>query len=254
MEQIGRSNYPADKAKQLRFLSPFLFNCTTQNNCNMEQQEVWKDVAGYEGLYQVSNLGRVKSRRYYVKYGAVREKVLKPVAGKARYAYIMLNKNGEQRKARVHRLVAEHFLQNSNDFPCVNHKDQNPLNNRADNLEWCTQKYNLNYGTAREKIADKMLKGSYKSDYMKPIYAFLPTGEFVGKFDNIWGAAEYVRENKLYSLSHGFIRHSVRCAINRCCMERSSVSFGLVWKYEKDVKSQPTLIRVVRCSHHRAKV
>lgn len=217
----------------------------------MEQQEIWKDISGYEGYYQVSNLGRVKS---FVRHSKENGHILVACAGKARYNSVALNKNGIRKTAKVHRLVAKAFIPNPMGYSCVNHKDENPFNNRADNLEWCTQEHNLNYGTARERIADKLLSDRYKSDYMKPIYAFLPTGEFVGKFDNIWDAAEYVRENKLYSLGHGFVKRAVRGCINQCCLGIVSTSYKLVWKYEKDVKSQPTLTQVVRCSHHRAKV
>ena len=110
--------------------------------------EVWKDIKGYEGKYQVSNLGRVKSLPKYTYprgYPQLRkEKIMKPsYVGKDRnYLALKLN-DGKQYK--VHRLVAEAFIPNPDNLPMVNHKDENPTNNCVDNLEWCTNSYNVKY-------------------------------------------------------------------------------------------------------------
>ena len=120
-------------------------------------KEVWKDIKGFEGLYQVSNLGRIKSfygwnGKKYVQ----REKILNPykqVAGKNYYRYVVkLNKYGKLKDMKVHRLVAQAFLPNPNNYPIINHKDGNPLNNKVDNLEWCTQKYNIQHAIFNESI------------------------------------------------------------------------------------------------------
>lgn len=100
--------------------------------------EVWKDVTGFEGLYQVSDLGRVRRD----------EKILSPAKSEDDYLQVVLCKNGYMATSFVHRLVAVAFLPNPNDLPVVNHKDENPGNNHASNLEWCTRRYNTNYGTA----------------------------------------------------------------------------------------------------------
>lgn len=105
--------------------------------------EEWKDITGYEGLYKISNWGRVWS---YIS-NDYREPVF---TGK--YYQIKLCKNGETDFPLVHRLVAQHFLDNPNNLPEVNHKDENKLNNNVDNLEWCTHKYNVNYGTRNARI------------------------------------------------------------------------------------------------------
>lgn len=100
--------------------------------------EEFRDLDNY---YAVSNEGRVKSKRT--------EKILKPHSDskKKGYRYITLNYNGSKKSYQVHRLVAKLFLPNPNNYPCVNHKDENPSNNRVDNLEWCTYSYNLSYGS-----------------------------------------------------------------------------------------------------------
>ena len=105
--------------------------------------EEWKDIKGYEGLYQISNKGRVKS--LYNK-----SKILRPGKRKG-YFFVWLYKNKKRKQYSIHRLVAEHFLLNPDNLPVVNHKDENKLNNNVENLEWCTVEYNNNYGTANDK-------------------------------------------------------------------------------------------------------
>lgn len=99
----------------------------------------WKDVPGYEGLYQVSNFGEVRSLFYR---GKENVRVLKPAANKKGYLHVVLSKDGKTYTAQVHRLVAIAFIPNPNKLPVVNHIDWNKQNNRVDNLEWCTVKYN----------------------------------------------------------------------------------------------------------------
>lgn len=99
-------------------------------------QEIWKDIKDYEGLYKISNLGNVKSLKtnknlYYSK--------------SKNYLRVSLNKDGIRKGYSIHRLVAEAFIPNPNNYPCVNHKDCNGNNNNVDNLEWCTHKQNNSY-------------------------------------------------------------------------------------------------------------
>lgn len=112
------------------------------------EEEIWKDIEGYEGLYQVSNLGRVRSViRVVVDRKCTRcmkSKILKqtPSTGKLPYFYVSLSKGGKVQKRMVHRLVAETFIPNVELKPQVNHIDGNPQNNRYDNLEWMTNAEN----------------------------------------------------------------------------------------------------------------
>lgn len=108
-------------------------------------KEVWKPIKGYGGLYEVSNLGRVRKR------------VWKEVKGTDfcnGYRRVNLNKDGEQKSMLVHRLVAEAFIPNPEGYPIINHIDECPSNNHADNLEWCDQKHNMNCGTVRQKKSE----------------------------------------------------------------------------------------------------
>lgn len=121
-------------------------------------EEIWKDISGYEGLYQISNLGRVKSFRCSSKFGKPTEFILKPSLINSGYGVVTLYSNEKKRKFQIHRLVATAFLPNPLDFPCVNHKDENKLNNCVENLEWCTYQYNNNYGTAKIRAVDTKLQ------------------------------------------------------------------------------------------------
>lgn len=113
-------------------------------------EEIWKDIEGYEGKYQVSNLGRVKS---LLKNGVNRERIMKQQKDKDGYMRIKLRKSKTQKLYGVHRLVAFAFIPNENNLPMVNHKDEDKANNFANNLEWCDDLYNKNYGTAIERSA-----------------------------------------------------------------------------------------------------
>ena len=112
----------------------------------MENYEIWKDCKGYEGLYQVSNLGRVWSVR--------KQKYLNPWLDSSGYWTVELRAlNGKRKSEKVHRLVALAFIENPNNLPQVNHKDENKQNNSVENLEWCDAKYNCNYGTRNSRIS-----------------------------------------------------------------------------------------------------
>jgi len=180
--------------------------------------EVWKDVKGYEGLYQVSNLGRVKSleRTVTAKNGSkrtIRQRILKPKTERNGYLRVILCKgNGKKKTLKVHRLVCEAFHENPENKPCVNHIDENKANNTASNLEWCSYKENNNHGTRNERRAKAQSKtvGQYTRD---------------GKLIKVWQSTNEV-ERQL-----GF-EHSAISAVAR---GNRKTAYGYIWKYiEKD--------------------
>ena len=174
--------------------------------------EEWRDIKGYEGIYQVSSLGRIKSLPRYTRNGSCKyEKILKQCDDKEGYKILNLYKNGKHKTFRVHRLVAQEFIPNPNNLPEINHKDENPANNNLENLEWCTCKYNHNYGTWREKRKGK------KNPRARKIMC-TDTGKI---FDTIKEASEY------YKIG--------RTNIGECLAGRSNTAGGYKWEYYKEV-------------------
>lgn len=173
--------------------------------------EEWKDIEGYEGLYQVSNYGRVKS----LKFG--KEKILKPRKNKYGYFDINLCNESKVKGFRVNRLVALTFIPNPNNYPQVNHKDENKLNNCVDNLEWCDRKYNCNFGTRNERVAEKLTNNSLTS---KNVYQYSINGELI----KIWESTHECGRN-------GFNRGN----ITSCCNGKLKTSQGYIWSYNKTI-------------------
>ena len=174
-------------------------------------QEEWRDIKDFEGLYQISNLGRVKSVARIVKRGTnykpVAERLLK-FGGKERGSYfVILSKDGHTCIRYVHRLVAQAFLPNPNNLPVVNHKDENPLNDVVTNLEWCTWSYNNSYNDLRKRAAECK---------RKPILQYSKDGEFIREWSHAREASEALGISKR--------------AIYECCAGRSKTSGGFIWK------------------------
>lgn len=120
--------------------------------------EKWLDINGYENEYQISNFGRLKSIKSNM--------IMKPMVATNGYLIACLWKNGKQRKFGIHRLVAAAFIPNPNNYKEVNHKDEDKTNNNANNLEWCSHKYNMSFGNVREKISNAC-KGKTHSEETK---------------------------------------------------------------------------------------
>lgn len=121
-------------------------------------REIWKDLPKYEGIYQVSNLGRVKSLDRINANGAMAHgKLMSPQDNKHGYLYVDLCKNGKLKREYIHRLVGMTFIPNTNNLPQINHKNEIKSDNRAENLEWCDNRYNNNYGTARIRARYTMI-------------------------------------------------------------------------------------------------
>lgn len=183
-------------------------------------EEVWKPVVGWEGLYEVSNTGRVRSLdRQGVNekgHGKRNGKVLAPNYTKFGYIRVGLSINGKKTSYMVHRLVAEAFIPNPENLPFINHKDEIRNNNNAENLEWCTRLYNMRYGNCREKIRashinnPKLSKQVVKCDLKGNPIQIYPS------------MAEAARKN---GLSQG--------RISNCCLKRKKcvTHGGFKWKF-----------------------
>ena len=133
--------------------------------------EEWKDIKGYEGVYQVSNMGNVRTLDHFIidKSGRVQHikaRILKLHTYPNGYKDVMLQNNGVAKRHLVHKLVAIAFIPNPNNLPEINHKDESRDNNCANNLEWCTRKYNCNYGSYNAKRS-RLAKGRVMSEEQK---------------------------------------------------------------------------------------
>ena len=187
--------------------------------------EEWRDIEGYEGLYQVSNLGRVRSLNCRGHKGCIG--ILTPRLDGKGYEMVALYKEGKARNTKVHRLVAQAFIPNPNNYPQVNHKDENKINNNVSNLEWCTVLYNNCYGTRLKRVSDKN-KGEGNPMYGKPSHnrkkvKCITTGEI---FDSITEAS------KKYKCKPSHIIQNCKGEIKSC----SKLSDGtkLIWEYYKE--------------------
>ena len=169
----------------------------------MTEEEIWCPIKGYEGLYEVSDQGRVKS----LKFG--KERIMKNIRNKDGYLSVGLRKNREQKLYLVHRLVAQTFIPNPDNLPEVNHKDEDKINNKVSNLEWCDRKYNQNYGTGIQRMAEKKSKS---------VLQYTKSGEFVKE----WKSGMDVQRNINYS----------RSDISLCCNGKLKSANGFVWKFK----------------------
>ena len=144
---------------------------------------VRKPVVGYEGYYEVDQFGRVFSVERVVSVDDNGRKYEKRVSGKQMkqclknngYKSVSLTKGGVTKAFYVHRLVAEAFIPNPDNLPMVNHKDEDKTNNFVENLEWCTNNYNINYGTARKRQADKIRGIPHTEEHKKKISESMKT-------------------------------------------------------------------------------
>lgn len=185
-------------------------------------QETWKTIQGYEGLYEVSDLGRVRS--LVDKNGRSRELILKPGNNGKGYLQVNLFKNGVIKKHKVHRLVALTFVEGRDLFKNeVNHINENPSDNRAVNLEWCDRKYNNNHGTHNQRVAEA------KSI---PVVQLTLDYKFVAK----WPSGMEAERG-------GFDQSS----INSCCKHKYSKTAGYRWLYLSEYEE--ICFKVVT-SHH----
>lgn len=168
------------------------------------ENEIWKDIAGYDGVYQVSNMGRVKS------FCKGKEKILKPKKDKYGYLMVGLYKDEKQYWKKIHRIVAEAFLDNPNNLPCVNHLSEDKTDNRVENLCWVDHKTNINYGTRNKRVSKALSKSvlQYSLD---------------GTFVNEWQSTHEVERQLGFANQH----------ISKCCNGKRKTCGGYKWYYKQ---------------------
>ena len=161
--------------------------------------KLMKDIKGYEGLYGITSCGKVWSYR--------RKKFLTPGDdGRGGYLYVALIRDGEKKWYRVHRLVAEAYIPNTDNLPQVNHRDENKTNNCLQNLEWCDASYNTNYGTRNEKVSNSR---------KKPILQYTLDGNFIREWECANDVGKEIQSN-----------------IVSCLKGRKKSAYGYKWFYK----------------------
>ena len=199
---------------------------------NMQENKIWKDVDGFDKNYQISNYGDVRIKRSDGSF-----KQLKPTKFGKGYLHINLVKNGKQKSFQIHRLVAEAFVSNPKNLPIINHKDENPLNNCVNNLEWCTYSYNTNYGTRLERYR-KTCKQNHSTERflktMKTRGRFCAEKEVLCLDEQMNIVAEYK------SVADGARAIGVRPETIRSIMRKNKEkgkkwkSYGFLWVYKEE--------------------
>lgn len=188
-------------------------------------QEIWKDIKEYEGLYQISNLGNLIS---------IKHNHIKPIVVRKNQRYLRVNlwKNGKYKTFSIHRLVAESFLPNPNNFPVVNHKDGNKLNNKADNLEWCTQSHNVkeSYKLGLQKVFTPPMRENYipwnkgkkmSADYINKNYSTKRVNQYTMNNDFIKCWNSIAQAEKELKITH----------ISMCCKNKRKSAGNYIWRY-----------------------
>lgn len=160
--------------------------------------EIWMPVKDFEGFYEVSNLGRKKNSK--------RKNILKCGLDTYGYKQVVLCKDGKRFSKKIHRLVALCFIPNPHQYNCINHIDENKLNNNANNLEWCTVAYNNNYGTRLKRSVEKR---------SKPV-AQISNGEIIAIYKSA------VEANNITGINYSKIR--------MCCRNERKKAGGYEWK------------------------
>lgn len=178
------------------------------------EEEIWKDIVGYENYYQISNWGRVKSLKYN---HSNFQKILRTQLTKKGYVRVTFQIKKKRKSFSVHRLVAEAFIPNPENKPQVNHKDTNKQNNKLENLEW-----NTNGENQRHSVTNGL-------KFMKKTLQYDLKGNFIKEWNS---TKEIERELGIYN-----------ARISRCCLGEYTHTHGYIFVYEEDLKVNPLLVK-----------
>lgn len=186
-------------------------------------EEEWKDIPGYEGLYQASSFGRVKAIQRIIHYrnGKIihrKERVLSLLDSYGQYYTVGLIKDKKHKTWNVHRLVAMAFIPNPNNLPCINHKDENKYNNLVGNLEWCSYSYNTKYNNAMRTRLDTR-NSNQSRGCEKKVYQY----DLQNNLIKVWESVTSISKTLGYKTSN----------ISSCCLNKQyrKTAYGYKWSY-----------------------
>lgn len=187
-------------------------------------EEIWKPVVGYEGFYEVSNIGRVRSLSRIVECNDGRKRklktrILRQSCAPSGYYMVTLHKNGKQKSGLVHRLVCEAFIPNPLVKDEVNHKDENSKNNNATNLEWVTTKENNNYGTRKERARKAIVEVQGRA-----VRQLSRDGELVAEYESLSAACNATGTHV--------------ANITKCAKGIYKTAGGYIWKYKDETMEE----------------
>lgn len=197
------------------------------------EKEIWKPIKGYEGLYDVSNFGRVKMLKRVTAFGCATkiypEVIKKQSNDGVGYKTVTLSKNGKSKTYRVHRLVAETFIPNPENKPQVSHLDESKDNNKVTNLRWATCKENINMPLHRIRASIshsgerscRFGKRGYLSTNGKIVIQLDKNGNFIAEFGSQLEAARSVGSKD-------------STGISACCLGKQETAYGFKWKYKEN--------------------
>lgn len=193
-------------------------------------EEIWKDVVGYEGLYQVSNTGRLVRKERLDSNGrflSQQEKVIHKIYGTGYYGTAIVDGKGNSKNVLIHRLVAMAFIPNPNNYPQIDHIDGNKSNNRVENLRWCTAKQNINFPMSLAnrsrvlKVAQnkpEAIKHKIAASHKKAIVQYDMNGNFIKE----WSSLHEVGRECGFNISN----------ISACANGRKASAYGYIWKHK----------------------
>lgn len=181
-------------------------------------EETWKDIPGYEGLYRVSNYGNVLSLNYRL---CGYSKQIAPKCNSKGYLWVLLYGKGKGKPMLIHRLVALAFLPNPNNYPQINHKDENPKNNHLSNLEWCTASYNVKYTVDRHpglfsRGGGRNGRRAWKYGGRKIVQLTLD-----GNFVREWADIIEIQKNNFPNA----------WSVTQCCNGNRKTAYGFKWRF-----------------------
>ena len=186
----------------------------------------WREIDGFPN-YMVSNTGEIKSLNYN-KTG--KEKVLIP--HKLSNGYLGINLYDDNKRScylLIHRLVAQAFLPNPNGYSIINHKDENRSNNSVNNLEWCSYKYNLNYGNRNSKLSNSLTNNPF---FSIPVLQYSKTREFLKEFPSIAEAARTINNGNIKAAVTNILKCCKGVADTQFGIVRRKTAYGYIWKFK----------------------